>query len=357
MLGGRRVNNNIYCGPHNRGFSPLAAAIGAQLKAINALLAVRPDHADAAKPHRYVSPEGEQLIIFDGKVTSEPPRDLQNRDSHHIRLMLGGADGLKAITYIALTFFAHYFQAHARMPGLQPVKDFVLGIGENEFIWWESTNTHPPIGQNPFAFGHTIAVMTSASTGQAIAFISLFGSLNFGVMLGELEGLSDQTVVTFINPLAEKAQRSLQALTNKIEEWTFAKEMQPVLERLNALRGLQKPNRKDEITAVVHEQLRRVYRLMRYLVDEFARTPGDAMRNRLIQILADMLRINPPPAPTFNEAGDLAMGITLGVFVNTIDEKLDLAELDMDYLWALFSGDHGLEIAGRIVFEVAAKQL
>jgi hypothetical protein len=51
-LGGRRTNKGIYCGTHNNGYSPLAAALSAQLKAINALLGVRGDHASV--PHETI---------------------------------------------------------------------------------------------------------------------------------------------------------------------------------------------------------------------------------------------------------------------------------------------------------------
>ena len=47
-LGGRRTNKRIYCGDHNKGFSPLAAILSRQLRPINALLGVRPDHSEQA---------------------------------------------------------------------------------------------------------------------------------------------------------------------------------------------------------------------------------------------------------------------------------------------------------------------
>jgi hypothetical protein len=120
-LGGRRTNRGIYCGPHNNGFSGFAAPIVQQLKPINALLAVRQDHSKTAEPVAYTSPEGEALVIFDGAVTAKADRPPSG-DVHHIGLMFGGPNGLQAIAYIALTFFAHYFREHSRKAGAQPIK-------------------------------------------------------------------------------------------------------------------------------------------------------------------------------------------------------------------------------------------
>lgn len=166
VLGGRRVNNGIYCHAHNQGFSPLAAIIGGQLKPINALLAVRPDHKDKAEPYFYTSPGGEDLIIFDGKVDRATP-DPNNDASLHVRLALGGDDGLRAVGYIALTFFAAHFQDHARKLELQPMKAFLQSSGQNEFVWWELDAPAAGLPANPFPFGHSIVLTTSAATGRA----------------------------------------------------------------------------------------------------------------------------------------------------------------------------------------------
>src|SRR5215204_3086692 len=188
-LGGRRTNKGIYCGRHNNGFSPLAGIIAAQLKLINPLLAVRPDHHVCAEPFHYTSPEGEELVIFDGVVRRAVPDPSGGDHSHHVRLTLGGADGLRSVAYIALTFFAHHFRKHAPNPGLDALKAFGLRGGHNEFVWWERSESAAAVPPNPFAFGHTIVVMTSAPLHEATAFVSLFQSFHFGLRLGTLSGL------------------------------------------------------------------------------------------------------------------------------------------------------------------------
>jgi hypothetical protein len=209
-LGGRRTNKGIYCGPHNHGFSPLAKRIAQQLKSINSLLAVRPDHDDSAEPFDYTSPEGERLVIFDGVVKRATPGAADSDRSLHVQLNLGGPDGLRSIAYIALTFFAHHFQDCARLSGLDAVKAFLLGNGDNDFVWWESPNVAATLPPNPFPFGHTIVLMTSAKTHEATAFVSLFQSLHFGIHLGTLSRLTDKSVVVFIDPQADRAPADIE---------------------------------------------------------------------------------------------------------------------------------------------------
>jgi hypothetical protein len=295
-LGGRRTNKGIYCGKHNRGFSHLAKIITQQLRSINALLVVRPDHKDSAEPFDYTSPEGERLVIFDGVVKRASPGAADSDRSLHVQLELGGPDGLRSIAYIALTFFAHHFQDYARHSGLDVVKAFLLGKGDNAFVWWESPDAAATLPQNPFPFGHTIVLMTSGSTQEATAFISLFQSLYFGIHLGTLSELTDKSVVVLIDPQAEKApgdieehkhdavvlpllkpdpmhahlernirkkvaQHSLQELLSKIERWKFDKDMAPVLLRLNAARELPPDRLVGEINTIIEEQTNRVYSL------------------------------------------------------------------------------------------------
>src|SRR4051812_45902307 len=100
--GGRRVNKGIYCPAHNHGFSGLVGIITEQLRVINALLAVRHDRTKRSDPLAYESPDGEKLVIHDGRVRSADPATTQSGRSHHISLKLGGAEGLRAIAYLAL---------------------------------------------------------------------------------------------------------------------------------------------------------------------------------------------------------------------------------------------------------------
>lgn len=383
VLGGRRVNNGIYCHAHNQGFSPLAAIIGGQLKPINALLAVRPDHKDKAEPYSYTSPEGEDLIIFDGKVDRAMP-DPNNDASLHVRLALGGDDGLRAVGYIALTFFAAHFQEHARKPELQPMKVFLQSLGHNEFAWWELNAPAAGLPANPFPFGHSIVLTTSAATGRAAAYVSFFGELNFGIDFGAIPALSDQTVIIFIDPHAEAApadlriekhaavlitvikpdplhaylvkivsgglgQQAMQGLLERIEEWKFSKEMATVLDQLNASRSLTPVARNAAIAKIVGQQASCIYRLMRHIADDFVTKQAGSAAACLIPVLMGMIKTSPSPDPTFNEDGEYVILGSLKLFTRDLATRLAVGDIDMEYLFRLFSGGYGAGLVGKLM--------
>ena len=384
-LGGRRTNKGIYCGPHNNGFSSLAKIISEQLKAINSLLAVRPDHKDSAEPMVYTSPEGEQLIIFDGAVRRATPDPSSGDRSVHVKLNLGGPHGLQAIGYIALTFFARHFQAHARHVGLDAFKGFVLGKGDNSFVWWERPDKRSALPPNPFPFGHTIVLMTSASQ-EATAFVSLFQSLHFGIHLGKLSGLTDKSVVVFINPQADKApddieehkrdavliplvrpepmhahlernireratEAALQELLGKIERWRFEKEMAPALTRLNAGRGPPAARLLGEVKTVVEEQTSRVYRLMCHVglgfIEREVRNP---IARPVVQHIQAMIARNPAdPGKLTPAAEDCAVRCMLAL-IEDLGSRLTQREITMQDLWDIFSSGPGAGIVGKVMF-------
>jgi hypothetical protein len=70
---------------------------------------------------------------------------------------------------------------------LRPIKQYVQGEIDNDFAWWEDTASLGKFPNNKFQFGHTIALSTKAETGEALAFVSLFSALNFGVHIGKLD--------------------------------------------------------------------------------------------------------------------------------------------------------------------------
>ena len=149
-LGCRRTNKGIDCGPHNRGFSHLAKIITQQLKSINALLAVRPDHEDSAEPLDYTSPEGERLVIFDGIVKRATSGKTDSERGPHVQLTLGGPDGLRSIAYIALTFFAHHFQDYALVAALMPSRRLSLEMETIPLSGGRAHTRRPRCPQIPF---------------------------------------------------------------------------------------------------------------------------------------------------------------------------------------------------------------
>jgi hypothetical protein len=89
-LGGRRTNKGIYCGPHNEGFSPLAATLSRQLEAINALLGVRPDHSSAPRQFEIVNPsDGQRYLVTASLIEHAEPKILKDEiveGKRHMRM-------------------------------------------------------------------------------------------------------------------------------------------------------------------------------------------------------------------------------------------------------------------------------
>ncbi|MFT0866293.1 hypothetical protein [Pseudomonas sp. CAM1A] len=261
-LGGRRTNRGIYCHDHNLGFGKLVARLETQLAMMNGALEVRPDRKDKAKPYffmdgdtryrmagsnididmpppldlasvgastevklavpsldvakRWVEANQTDKIKIDLKQTGAPQTHYRT-EGNRIQLRFGGCDFLQAVGYLAMTFFAHSFPDAARHEGLKSFKEMLQrdleddkANWEQELVWWDGREASSVVGDNPYDFGHTLAVGVCDVTSRAYAYVSFFSCLGFGVDLGPVEYSGDKkTVCTFINPLADRAGDSV----------------------------------------------------------------------------------------------------------------------------------------------------
>lgn len=250
-LGGRRINNGIYCKKHNEGFSPLVAILSGQLNSINALLGVRPDRSDQPRQLTATNPsDGQAYLVSATNIELASPRfvndstvegvrhvaaqfanerqirewlteqraagfkvEIQKREEgrgyfsrpYKVELELGRLEGLRAIGYITLTFLAHYFPPVARQPELRAFKDFALGASDKQPVWWDFTAPPDDIPPNSFRFGHRILIGLSAARQEAYARVSLFSTLDFAIHFGAMRVASSQTVIVDIDPQADRA--------------------------------------------------------------------------------------------------------------------------------------------------------
>lgn len=200
-LGGRRVCKSIFCGTHNEFFSPLAAHLSRQLGVINSLLAVRPDHQDDPRTTTISGDNGE--VVHLSGTGASLVQGASPEKGTRISLQFGGPKGLRAIGYVALTFFARYFPALAACNELDDFKSYVSATGQGDYVWWEGPEAADTLPSHPFRFGHTIALQVSAADQIACARISLFASLNFMVKLGTVKANSNENMIVHINPQAE----------------------------------------------------------------------------------------------------------------------------------------------------------
>jgi hypothetical protein len=406
-LGGRRRNKGIYCGEHNNGFSPLATILSDQLGAINALLSVRPDHSDT--PRRFVidGSDGENFALSGNEIWLRQPRIIEETETNSsrevtmkfgseqqlqqwlaeqrqagmdiritsreegryftevapIRLTLGGPDGLRAIGYVALTFLAHNFPDQARQAGVSEFKNFVQGTTEEQFVWWDTPDAGRGLPENPYRFGHTIAIGVSAERGEAYARVSLFSTLNFAAYIGAVDAESNRTVITHIDPHAERApddmtvlsqdaltievnrpsslttnlgamivsgraQENLQLLFNRISEWLLECAMRPVLEELSSIRNLGESDRSAKIKAIVDKQDQRVLKLMQYVVGGLrSRFSSSPQFISLSSALDALVATDPNSVTGLSQTTNDALGITKARLAEEIERLLSNNDL------------------------------
>jgi hypothetical protein len=437
-LGGRRVNKKIYCGKHNNGFSPLAKILSDQLAAINSLLSVRPDHSDEPCSFKADTPSGDTYILSGSRVELAPPlaldelkidvpceltmsfssqkqadqwlaeqrkrgysvqfkiREVGTKYSFeplHIKLMLGGHESLRAIGYVALTFFAHYFPELVRQTGILKLKEFVQGVNKEELVWWDAPGTLSRIAPNSYRFGHTVAITVSAVNKEAYARISLFSAFDFAVQIGTVESDSDQTVIVHINPQSERppddicemrdnvlsfmaakplalatefeqiikggrAQESCQLLFEKIHEWHLESTAQQVLSELNEIHETNKIKRMDKIKAIVDKQGQRILNLLLYVINdmkqEFANHPY------LSKIMSQLDALIAPDKNTqtgLSQFASAILEIAKVRLVEEIEKDFSNGELELGRISMLLGGGTGALVISETIFDIVLGQL
>lgn len=433
-LGGRRTNKGIYCGTHNEGFSPLAGILSTQLKAINALLAVRPDHSD--KPTFFVfdaedgnnysmsgsSIEYAQPKILDDTINGEIRNctirfsnqqqldkwtekqraagvsfNIQSIDKGNryfteqlpIKIILGGAEGLRAIGYVALTFLAHDFPEIVRQASLSDFKSFVQGDGPDEFVWWENDEVLSALPSNPYQFGHTIAVCVSADRGEAFARISLFSTLNFSIHFGRVISDSNKAVVTFIDPLAEcppddsqketldqlpfevsrpenlsaklgemikngEAQRRFKVLFDKIFRLRDEEEFKPIYDYIVGLDASGADILDDGVKQVVDKQGQRVFILMQTIVKGFkAKFAADKFCEPLIPVLEGFVSPDANSENGISSDSNRVLELCKVAISQAVKDELSKGSLTFDGFSMLLGGGPGAAVVGKVLFDLS----
>jgi hypothetical protein len=436
-LGGRRTNKGIYCGKHNNGFSPLAAILAEQLRLINTLLSVRADRSNVPHSFAFDTPSGESYILSANAIALKPPslketvvgssREVTMQFSTQaqadawiaeqraagndvritatekgkkyfseplqIQLKLGGREGLRAIGYVALTFFAHHFPTEARQLGMLRFKTFVQGAGEDQFVWWDSPDSFNGLPSTPFKFGHTVALGVSASRSEAYARISLFSALNFAVRLGAVDTPSDRTVIVHINPQAEcapndisevrenalvfevnrppsltanlgemigsgLAQESIQLLFNRISAWNLDRTIRPVLDELNSIRDLDEDERNKRVKVIVDREGQRVLNLMRYVVDGLKQNfKANAMMAKLVPSLDALVAADETSSTGLSQPASDALGVAKARLAEEIGRHLSSNDLDLDTLSMLLGGGPGAALVGEAMVGLILQRL
>lgn len=432
-LGGRRVNKGILCDKHNNALASLAGVLSEQLRVLNAQIGVRPDH-NKTTPHASVvtDPDGREYFLSidgfrakDARLVSEelladgcasvtmefgtqeaadrwikvqeeagskvkPISRAEGTRLHHGRfraqIKLGGAEGLRAVGYVALTFLAHRFPDLARSPALEPFRQFVLVEGHtNDFVWW----LDPPSSSanDPYPFGHKIEIVVPMS-GDAIARVTFFSSVAFGVCFGQVAHAKAETITTHIDPLAlhppddvreyrsegsdinlerpasqaatlrkatttGSAERAFEAFMRRVTDYRLQEDMRPLLVPLLKAKALGSRERRSEVNRIVDENAQRVLNLIRYVASDFHRqadVKSPASRT-IITYLDAMFPEDKEPSPAFKTASDNLQAAARQAIAQTLDDELASGSLDLDRLSMLLGGGPGAALVGRVVLK------
>lgn len=432
-LGGRRINRGILCDKHNNALAPLAGVLSEQLRFLNAQIGVRPDH-DKKTPHASVvtDPHGREYVLSiegfrlkGGHLVSETPledgrtsvtmefgtqeevdrwikaqeeagikveavsRTERTRLSHHrfrASVQLGGPEGLRAVGYVALTFLAHRFPELASSPALEPFRQFVLmGDRDNEFVWW----LDPPraSADDPYPLGHKIEISLSAS-GDAMARVTFFSCVAFGVRFGPVVHAKAETVTTHIDPLtlhppndvrehwaegsdiglecpmsqAETlrraithgtAERAFDAFMRRVSDYRLQEDARPFHVRLIAANALASAERRKVVDCVVEENAQRVLNLIHHVARDL-RSQADttSKANRMIRAYLDALfPENQEPSQFYAAASSDIQAAARRAIAQAIDDDLVRNVLDVDRLAMLLGGGPGAAVAGEAVMK------
>jgi hypothetical protein len=438
-LGGRRVNKGIYCGYHNTGFSPLAAVLAEQLAAINALLGVRPDHSDLPRKFTIVNPSDGQEYLMSA-LTMELPaarvlkdtvengirqvqaifsNDRQRQswmseqnavgmrlettkiinvmrfftNAYPIRLSLGGAEALRAIGYVSLTFLAHYFPAIARKANFKPFKEFVLGANTSSPVAWDFSDLPDDFPHNTFRFGHRIVVTTSALRNEACVRISLFSTLHFAVNFGSVEINEGKTVIIDVDPQAErqqgdiketilyetllradilspkaagldetiesgKAQQLFQRLMQRIGDWQQESIAASLLLEIKSSVSATAFERTDLVRRLLGERAQCVLNLMLHIRNQaevnLKGTPGGVF---VIPMLGSLVSGDVDSLTGISQPTSVMLSLAVMALADRICKDYEEENLDLHRLRMILFGGLGCAIVARVVFRPILTQL
>lgn len=434
-LGGRRTNKGIYCGKHNNDYSDLAGIITEQLAIFNAQLGVIGDHADQptsvilmdiasgrdielnSLEIRFKGPYSLSEEIVDGKTVAKMSFssheeanewvreqkakgvDVQivgkgQRTQYHVgtahkRLELGGTEkGMRAIGYIAQTFFAHSFPEVARLPELQPIKDYTLHKIGSGFVWWDF---EPPVDlpPNKFDFGHRVIVGLNKDHGTAYARISFFSTLHFAILLGTVPVEASRAVITDIDPLAKstpndihiwagdaargavskpcvltaslanaissgKAQTQISELMRRITDFERGKAATQILGKLAGAAALQESDRDKLFADIVSSEAQRVLRLMQGVADDCRRRAGSAIEAAMAAFLEKSAELDPTSDNGLTAEATRALAVASDALTKQMSEDFKRGILNQDRLEMLIGGGIGMHAVGTVLLQMFA---
>ena len=311
-FGGRVVNKSIYCSFHNGAFSRHVDSLDKELDILNSAIGVIPDRKKSIKETRLKDSTSEEYVYTKDYMKLASPsaldmapnsgaEQMQLRFADHMQAQkwmdeqkkrgyefkntsygkvtktmfvepmkktmdLGNDKFMLGVLYIALTFLAHHYPHIARAKELQSVKD-ILNNDEDtkDIVFWENSDKLDLFGENPFEFGHIIAIGKMKDTNKIGAIVSFFGRISFAVNLAEPNSdiLNEfQTIVSFINPLEKDVKKSI--VTQKLDLQINLSNKEESKKYLNSLKSGEISNPIEKIlslatTKVLNQDIENIY--------------------------------------------------------------------------------------------------
>ncbi len=323
---------------------------------------------------------------FDVQVTGQGQRIQYHVGTTHARITLGGnEEGLRAIGYIAQTFLAHFFPDVARLPELQGIRDYTLKNVGSGFVWW-NFETPDDLPVNKFPFGHRVIVGLNKEDGTAYARLSLFSTLNFSVLFGTVPVKASQSVITDIDPLAKSppndvfswnegtakgavskpenlsaslaeaissgnAQARINDLMQRIVEFERQTAARAILRKIAGTASLTEVDRDKLFSNIVSSEAQRVFRLMRYIADEYKSKATKPEERLICDLLDRVVALDPRSANGLTEEASRSLVIACEALKKQMSEDFKAGILDQDRMEMLIGGGPGAYIVGTAILQ------
>lgn len=316
----------------------------------------------------------------------KPQKNQYYVGSIHAQVMLGGnEEGLRAIAYIVQTFFAHYFPHEARFRELQEIKEYTLKNIGSGFVWWDFD---PPkdFNANKFAFGHRVVVGLNKEDGTAYARLSLFSALHFAILLGNLPVGESQVFITDIDPLAKsppndihtwnectakgavfksenlnaslaeaitsgRAHSSMNAFLQRIEDHERQNAAMKILNKIPNTSTLTEVECDKLFNDIINSESQRVFRLMRFVVDEFKSKMSSPNVQHLFKLLDSAVAVDAGALSGLSVEAENSLVIACEALKRQMIADFNAGVLDQDCMEMLIGGGPGAYIVGRAILD------
>jgi len=430
-FGGRVVNKSIYCSFHNGAYSRHVDSLDKELDILNSAIGVMPDRKNSIKETRLKDSASEEYVYTKDYMKLASPsaldmapnsgtEQMQLRFADHMQAQkwmdeqkkrgyefkntsygkvtksmfvepmkktmdLGNDKFMLGVLYIAFTFLAHHYPHIARAKELQSVKD-ILNNDEDtkDIVFWENSDKLDLFGENPFEFGHIIAIGKMKDSNKIGAIISFFGRINFAVNLAELnsEILNEfQTIVSFINPLEKDVKKSIFTqkydlqinLSNKEESKKYLNSLKsgkiknPINEILflattkvlnqdieniyNKLQSIEisSPTSCEQVVEVLSEYEQRILNLITYTIDDFCQFSVDLDENFKIA-LKQLIKEDENGNKGLNELSFHFLELVKQNIAYEVHNSMLSDSLTTEFLVELFAKEKGVYVVMNSVF-------